>query len=79
MKLTALALTALLLSGVSVASLAGTTHVHSHYDRKGNYHQGYDRSSPDQYRYNNRGSQTNGGHQRDEFSNPPQYNQSYGQ
>lgn len=34
----------------------------------GTYVQGYSRSSPDSYRYNNRGSQTLGGTQRDEYS-----------
>lgn len=34
----------------------------------GTYVQGHYRSSPDQYRYNNRNSQTYGGSQRDEYS-----------
>ncbi len=43
----------------------------------GTYTQGYQRSTADQYRYNNYGSETNGGSQRDEYSTPPQYNKSY--
>jgi hypothetical protein len=48
------------------------------------------RSSPDQYRFNNYNAENNQyggtnpytlkpGRQKDEYSNPPQYNQSYGQ
>ena len=40
------------------------------YTRKdGTYVEGYYRSAPDEFRYNNRGSQSNGGSQRDEYSN----------
>lgn len=41
----------------------------------GTYVAPYQRSAPDSQRWNNYGSQTNGGSQRDEFSNPPAYNQ----
>lgn len=37
--------------------------------RDGTYVQGHQRSTPDEYRYNNYGSQSNGGRQRDEYSN----------
>ena len=39
------------------------------YTRKdGTYVQGHTKSSPDEYRHNNKGSQTYGGSQRDEYS-----------
>ena len=39
------------------------------YQKKdGTYVQKHYRSSPDRYRYNNRNSRSNGGHQRDEYS-----------
>jgi hypothetical protein len=37
-------------------------------NKDGTYVQGHYKSSPDQYRYNNRSSQSNGGSQRDEYS-----------
>ncbi|MCK9622173.1 MAG: hypothetical protein M0R47_16755 [Methylobacter sp.] len=49
--------------------------------RDGTYVAPHMRSSPDSSRYNNYGSQTYGGSQRDEFSSAPAYNQrssSYG-
>lgn len=66
------------------------TYVRPHVDKNGNYREGHVRSNPDQYRSNNYGAENNQyggtnpytgqrGHQRDEYSNPPQYNQSYGQ
>ena len=42
----------------------------------GTYVQGYIRSSPDSNRYNNYGSQTNGGSKRDEFSSSGATNKS---
>lgn len=42
----------------------------------GTYVQGYNRSAPDAYRWNNYGSQSNGGTQRDEFSLPGATNRS---
>lgn len=42
----------------------------------GTYVQGYTRSSPDSNRYNNNGSQTNGGSKRDEFSSSGATNKS---
>jgi hypothetical protein len=44
------------------------THVSGHTRSDGTYVQGYTRSSPDAQRSNNYNSQTNGGHQRDEYS-----------
>jgi hypothetical protein len=51
----------------STAALADT-HVNGHTRSDGTYVQGYTRSSPDSSRSNNYNSQTNGGHQRDEYS-----------
>lgn len=42
--------------------------VNGYMRKDGTYVQGHYRSSPDSYRYNNRGSQSWGGSQRDEFS-----------
>ncbi len=42
--------------------------------RNGIYVAPHQKTNPDKYRYNNRGSKTNGGKQRDEFSSPPANN-----
>lgn len=42
--------------------------VNGYTKKDGSYVQGYQKSSPDSYRYNNNGSQSNGGSQRDEYS-----------
>ncbi len=42
--------------------------------KNGTYVAPHYKSNPDGRRYNNYGSRTNGGKQRDEFSNPPAYN-----
>jgi hypothetical protein len=42
--------------------------------RNGSYVAPHQKTNPDQQRFNNRGSKTNGGKQRDEFSSPPAYN-----
>jgi hypothetical protein len=42
--------------------------------RNGTYVAPHQKTNPDQQRFNNRGSKTNGGKQRDEFSSPPAYN-----
>lgn len=52
---------------VSPSTLADT-HVSGHTRSDGTYVQGYTRSSPDSMRSNNYGAQSNGGHQRDEYS-----------
>lgn len=44
--------------------------------KNGTYVSPHYKSNPDGRRYNNKGSRTNGGKQRDEFSNPPTYNKS---
>ena len=44
------------------------TYVPGHTRSDGTYVQGHTRSAPDANRYNNYGSQSNGGRQRDEFS-----------
>lgn len=64
MKRTALLLSLFFISGAVFAD----QYVSGHYRKDGTYVQGYSRSSPDEFRYNNRNSQTNGGYQRDEFS-----------
>lgn len=55
------------MSAFSTAALADT-YVSGHTRSDGTYVQGYTRSSPDSSRSNNSGSQSNGGHQRDEYS-----------
>jgi hypothetical protein len=44
--------------------------------KNGTYVSPHYKSNPDGRRYNNKGSRTNGGKQRDEFSSPPAYNKS---
>lgn len=44
--------------------------------KNGTYVSPHFKSKPDGRRYNNNGSRTNGGKQRDEFSSPPAYNKS---
>lgn len=44
--------------------------------KNGTYVSPHYKSNPDGRRYNNKGSRTNGGKQRDEFSDPPAYNKS---
>lgn len=51
-----------------VAGVASAEQVSGYTRSDGTYVQGYQRSSGDSYRYNNYGSQTNGGDQRDEYS-----------
>ena len=69
----------MLLCGVASAD----QYVNGYTRSDGTYVQGYYRSSPDQYRYNNYSSQGNtnpytgqAGTQRNEFSSPPAYNKS---
>ena len=47
-----------------------------YFKKDGTYVQGYQKSEPNEHRYDNRNSQSNGGSQRDEYSNPPAYNKS---
>ena len=42
--------------------------------KNGSYVAPHFKSAPDGKRYNNYGSKSNGGRQRDEFSSPPKYN-----
>lgn len=66
------------------------TYVRPYVDKNGNYREGHVRSNPDQIRRNNLNAENNQyggvnpytgqrGKQRDEYSSPPQYNNSYGQ
>ena len=71
----------ILISGVAAAD----QYVNGYTRRDGTYVQPHMRSEPDQYRYNNYSSQGNSnpytgqqGSQRNEYSNPPAYNQNYG-
>lgn len=64
MKRTILFVVAALLSG----SVLADQYVNGYYRKDGTYVQGHTKSSPDQYRSNNRGSQSWGGNQRDEYS-----------
>lgn len=52
------------------------TWVDGYTKKNGTYVQGHQKSEPNEYRYDNRNSQTNGGSQRDEYSAPPAYNKS---
>lgn len=58
--------------GVIAFALAGVASaqqwVNGYYKKDGTYVQGHYRSSPNQYRYDNYGSRSNGGTQRDEYS-----------
>ena len=67
MKISILITSALLVVMGSGSAFAGKW-VNGYTKKDGTYVQGYYRSSPDSYRYNNRGSQTYGGSQRDEYS-----------
>lgn len=82
------------LIAASLLAAATLTHAQTYVpptvDKNGNFREGYVRSQPDQYRFNNYNAENNQyggvnpytgkrGHQKDEFSNPPQFNQSYGQ
>jgi hypothetical protein len=46
--------------------------------KNGTYVQPHQKTNPDGKRYNNRSARSNGGSQRDEFSNPPKYNKRRG-
>ena len=57
---------------LALATLSGAVladkYVNGYTRKDGTYVQGHTKSSPDEYRYNNKGSQTYGGNQRDEYS-----------
>lgn len=67
---------ALTLAASGSAIAQGSTWVDGYTRSDGTYVQGHYRSKPNQYRFDNRNSQTNGGYQRDEFSNPGATNRS---
>lgn len=73
---------ALIVIMAASSALAGQTYVNGYTRQDGTYVQGHTRTTPDEYRSNNRGSQSMGGHQRDEFSDnggaTNKRNQSYG-
>lgn len=62
---------ALVVATLSLSSFgfANAEWVNGYTKKDGTYVSGHSRSSPDDNRYNNYGSQSNGGSQRDEFSN----------
>lgn len=64
MKSTVLLLALIMFSGTAIAD----KYVHGYTRKDGTYVQGHMQSSPDEYRYNNRNSQSYGGSQRDEYS-----------
>lgn len=75
---------------VAAVPASAQTYVRPSVDKNGTYREGHMRSNPDQLRSNNYNAENNQyggvnpytgqrGHQKDEYSNPPQYNQSYGQ
>lgn len=58
---------------LTATMLLATSHafadsVRGYTKKDGTYVQGYERSSPNTYRYDNYGSKSNGGYQRDEYS-----------
>lgn len=61
------------LAVLSAQAVAGS--VNGYMRKDGTYVAPHLRSNPDSMRWNNYGSQTMGGTQRDEFSSPPAYNQ----
>jgi hypothetical protein len=61
---------------VFTISLADARSQRGYVKRNGTYVAPHQKSNPDQKRFNNKGSKTNGGKQRDEFSSPPAYNKS---
>lgn len=61
---------------LAVALPASADCVAGYVRKDGTYVQGYCRSTPNQNRYDNFGSQSMGGKQRDEFSRAPTYNKS---
>jgi hypothetical protein len=64
-----------LLTALALLSTAAESRYQRGYVKKnGTYVQGHQKTNPDAHRYNNRGSQTNGGRQRDEYSSNPAYN-----
>ena len=65
MKSTIIALLFVLTSSAAFAD----SYVKGYTKKDGTYVEGHTRSSPDQYRYNNRNSDSNGGSRRDEYSN----------
>ncbi len=68
-------LLATLITTLALLSSAAEARYQKGYIKKnGTYVEGHIKSNPDGKRYNNYGSQTNGGRQHDEFSNPPAYN-----
>jgi hypothetical protein len=64
MKSTVLLIALVTFSGAALAD----KYVNGYTRKDGTYVQGHMKSSPDAYRYNNRGSQSYGGRQRDEYS-----------
>lgn len=61
-------ISALLSSLIICTPAFADRYVSGHVRSNGTYVQGRTQSSPDAYRYNNRGSETRGGSQRDELS-----------
>lgn len=64
MKCVTMFLTLMLASGSVLAS----KYVSGYHRKDGTYVQGHTKSNPDEYRYNNKNSQSYGGSQRDEYS-----------
>lgn len=65
-----------LVASLIVGSAFADSYVRGHTRSDGAYVQGHTRSSPDQYRSNNRGSESRGGSQRDEYSSDSATNKS---
>jgi hypothetical protein len=66
----------LTLSALAGAAVAQTHHVNGYTRKDGTYVAPHEASNPNAVRYDNLNSQTNGGTQRDEYSNPPATNKS---
>jgi hypothetical protein len=67
-------LTALITTVVLLSTASEAKYQRGYVKKDGTYVGGHMKSAPDGKRYNNHGSRSNGGRQRDEFSNPPAYN-----
>jgi hypothetical protein len=52
----------------STNTFADSYYVNGYYKQNGTYVQGHQKTTPDEYRYNNRNAVSNGGYERDEYS-----------
>ena len=64
----------IVLATICAATFADTVYVPGYFKSNGTYVEGHYKTTPNEFRFDNRNSQSNGGSQRDEFSSPPEYN-----